>query len=293
MEYAGRKKPEIRELGHNPYLHISFFPMSPANCLNCGTTIQPAQNFCPQCGQKTGTHRISLHEITHDAVHYFTHADKGIFHLLKALATRPGKVAQEYIDGRRKTYFKPLNFFLIVAGIVVFMTSALSKEYPQPKNNRPPNASVKPMSPEQIAKYRAMGVRANKVRNITDKYSNVISMLATPLLTIFFWLCYKRNRFSYLEHLVANMYFVPFTMLFFALVFVPLQRMVNNYSFYMGVMLVFFVFEIVYRGIAYYQFMGKKGGRYMFKAIGVSFLATGLWIVLTYSLISYYIWNGF
>lgn len=267
--------------------------MNPANCLNCGTSLLTGQQFCAQCGQKADTHRISLHEITHDAVHYVTHADKGIFHLLKALALRPGIVAREYIDGKRKTYFKPLNWFLIVAGIVVFMTSTLHREYPRPSRSPGRSATAAPMSPELIKKYEAMGMRAAKVNQLTGKYSNVITMLATPVLTVFFWLFYKRNRYSYLEHLVANMYFVPFIMLFYALVVIPIQRLSSSYELFMYALYTFFALEIVYRGIAYYQFIGKKGGGYLLKAFGVSLFAAAFWIALTYGLIWYYIRYGF
>jgi hypothetical protein len=265
--------------------------MSP-NCLNCGTPLLAGQHFCAQCGQKAETHRISLHEITHDTIHYFTHADKGIFHLLKALAKHPGRVAQEYIAGKRKTYFKPLNFFLIVAGILVFMTSSLYKEYPRPSSH-PARTMAAPMSAEEIKQRKAMGVRAEKAGRFTGKYSNVINMLAVPLLTVFFWLLYLRGRYTYLEHLVANMYFVPFIMLFYALVVVPIQRLSSSYEVFMGALGIFFLLEISYRSFAYYQFMGKKGGLYIFKAIGVSILASAIWIAISYGLIRYYIWNGF
>jgi hypothetical protein len=263
------------------------------DCLNCGTTLVSGQNFCAQCGQKADTHRISLHEITHDAIHYFTHADKGIFHLLKALAKRPGKVAMEYIDGKRKTYFKPLNFFLIVAGIVVFVTSTLHQDYPRPAN-RPASMGTQ-VAPDsaQMAKYRAMGMRAARANKFTSKYSNVISMLATPLFAGFFWLFYSRGRYSYLEHLVANMYFVPVVMLFYGLVVIPLQRLSGSYNVFMMALGVFFLVEIIYRGIAYYQFMNKKGGIYVFKAVAVSLLASALWIAISYGLIWYYIRYGF
>lgn len=265
--------------------------MNPNNCLNCGTTLVAGQRFCPQCGQKTETHRISLHEIFHDAVHYFTHADKGIFHLIKALATRPGKVASEYMDGKRKAYFKPLNWFLIVAGLVVFMTSTFYEENPAPPNRRVATASQGPMTPEKIAYYRAMGARAKKVNLISGKYSNFITMLATPLLTCFMWLFYIRGRFSYLEHLVANMFFTPFIMLIYALVLVPARSLVEaQYLYLLGA---FFAIEITYRGIAYYQFMGKKGKAPLFKALGVSLLASAFWFAITFGMIWYYIRNGF
>ena len=138
-----------------------------------------------------------------------------------------------------------------------------------------------------------MGVRAAKANKFTGKYSNVINMLAVPLLTALFWVCYLGDRYSYLEHLVANMYFVPFIMLFYALLVVPLQRISASYNVFMAALGLFFLVEIAYRSFAYYQFIGKKGGLYIFKAIGVSILASAIWITLSYSLIRYYIWNGF
>src|SRR5688572_5577066 len=97
--------------------------MHPTNCLNCGSGLGTANKFCASCGQKANTHRLSFHDLGHDALHYITHADKGIFHLIKELARRPGTVAREYIDGKRAKYFKPINLFLIVGTILVFMTT--------------------------------------------------------------------------------------------------------------------------------------------------------------------------
>lgn len=269
---------------------ISIF-MSHDNCLNCGSALEAGQNYCATCGQKADTHRISLHEMVHDAIHYFTHADKGIFHLVKALARRPGKVAQEYIAGRRKTYFKPFNFFLIMAGIVVFMTSTFYKEYPRPA--RPANAAARPMDPQLMKRYQAMGIRSARVTKFTGKYSNIINMVATPLFAAFFWLFYLRGRYSYLEHLVANMYFVPFIMIFYAFLVVPLQRLAPDSNTLTLLLSAFFLFEIIYRGMAYYQFMGRKGKLPLFKALGVSLLTSVTWIAVTYSLVWYYIRYGF
>ena len=55
------------------------------NCLNCNAPLTSTQKFCGECGQKTALKRVNLHDVLHDAIHYFTHADKGIFTLLKSL----------------------------------------------------------------------------------------------------------------------------------------------------------------------------------------------------------------
>ena len=263
--------------------------MISSKCLNCEELLSPNVQYCSHCGQKAATHELNFHEIFHDAVHYFTHADTSIFRLMRALAASPGIVAKEYIHGKRKKYFKPLNFFLIVAGIVVFMTSA----FYQPNDTRSRNletAATKVNNPAQKEGLLQMAKRIRKVNEITGKYSNVINMVATPLMTLFFWLAYRR-KFNYVQSLVANMYIIGFIMLFYALIVVPLQHLVPQFGTYL--IGLFFLFEIVYRGAAYRQLSGAKGALAVMKAYAVSLLISLIWIALTTSVIIAYVRGSF
>ena len=47
------------------------------------------------------TGRLHLHDIGHALVHAVTHADHSIFSLIKDLALHPGRVAREYVEGKR------------------------------------------------------------------------------------------------------------------------------------------------------------------------------------------------
>lgn len=263
--------------------------MHPANCLNCNSNLDEDFKFCPKCGQKAAIHRLDFHAISHDAVHYVTHADKSIFTLIKELISKPGIVAREYVAGRRQRYFKPLNFFLIVAGIVVFMTSSFYSA----EDNRSRQielAANKIQDPVKRQETLNVAARTKTVNKITKKYSNVINMVATPLLTFLFWIFY-RKKYNYFESLVANMYFIGFIMLLYALVIVPLQSLFPRFTLYF--IALFFLFEIVYRGMAYYQLINQKGRRQAAKAYGVSFLVSFVWVLITYSVIYWYIRNGF
>jgi hypothetical protein len=260
------------------------------HCLNCNKPLIPGATFCPSCGQKTAIRRLTLHDLLHDTIHYFTHADKGIFHLLKELARKPGLVARAYVTGARKKYFNPINFLLIVAGIVVFMTAVFSN--PGNMGSRRPQSTrttvTRPPTAEEKKLYAEMGKRAANVNKFFTKYANLVTILATPLFALLFWLFYFRNQFNYTEHLIANMYFVGFIMLFYALLFVPLQSVLGQIT-----LLIFFLFECIYRGLAYYQFIGRKGAWPMTKAMFISFLLAGIWIASTYLVISTYIRTGF
>ena len=86
-------------------------------CLNCGAAL--GGSFCGSCGQRRLHGRLDLHEVFHETVHAFTHADQGIVRLVKDLALRPRVVYRDYFAGRRRTYFNPVLFLLLVLGVTI------------------------------------------------------------------------------------------------------------------------------------------------------------------------------
>src|SRR6185436_4781232 len=105
------------------------------NCLNCGAELIPRQNYCLYCGQKADTPRITFSYLAGEFLHAFAHADKGLFNLIKSLAMDPGKVAIDYVEGRRKRYFNPFGFLTICIALS-FPIYNLVKPYqdlPQPE----------------------------------------------------------------------------------------------------------------------------------------------------------------
>jgi hypothetical protein len=266
--------------------------MHPTNCLNCGSNLGSGYKFCATCGQKAATHRLNFHEIVHDALHYITHADKGIFHLVGQLARRPGTVAREYIDGKRTKYFKPVNFFLIVGTLLVFMATTF---HLADETNVIRMEAVAARTKDPALQKQLYGI-AKRVRNVshyTGRYSNVVNMLATPLFAFIFWLFYKKERYSYIEHLVATMFILSFSMLCYSLLLVPWQSKLTTSGLSWMFMIVYFTFEMLYRSFAYYHFIGKKGFWAYLKALSVSLLIVLIWVGGCYLLIDQYIKTGF
>ncbi|MBP6699215.1 MAG: DUF3667 domain-containing protein [Flavobacteriales bacterium] len=86
-----------------------------ARCLNCDHMI--TGKYCANCAQRADTHRMSWRWLVHEVQHGWFHLDKGILYTAKAMLVRPGPAIREYLDGRRKRYFPPFTFLLLLVGL--------------------------------------------------------------------------------------------------------------------------------------------------------------------------------
>lgn len=261
------------------------------SCKNCDATLQPSFAYCPSCGQKARLHRLSLHDVTHEGIHYFTHADKGLFLLLQALATKTGLVAREYMSDKRRKYFPPLNFFLICAAVYLFMGTL----------NLPATQDLAPTSyPEHILSIADPAERASQMgyfdrrwqaQRFMDRNSNYMSMLSLPVIAFVYFVFYRKNRYNFTEHLVANMFMSGFTLLVYAITVMPFAHLLDWPGWVGAVILI--PFQLVYFTHFYIRFLDKQGFAAKFKAGFVSFTSLALWSMLTSFLIGIYILNGF
>ncbi|WP_139785408.1 DUF3667 domain-containing protein [Chryseobacterium phocaeense] len=92
--------------------------MNQKNCLNCGHRI--SDEFCPHCGQKSGTARITPNSlITGDILGSIWHIEARFFRTLKHILWSPGKMAMDYIAGKRVRYYNLFSLLLILFGFNV------------------------------------------------------------------------------------------------------------------------------------------------------------------------------
>lgn len=261
-----------------------------ATCKNCGTNHSETNNFCPNCSQRSALHRLAFHDIVHEGIHYFTHADKGLFQLIRDLCTKRGLVAFEYIEGKRKKYFPPLNFFLLIAAVFVFV--ATLAEPTAPTNILQAHPEINAIT-DPTEKLQTIGVyeRKIKVSHFTTKYSNLMAMCSLPLTALVFWLFYRKAKYNYIEHLVAGMYMLGICILVYALFIIPICFLfkLENYI----ELLLFFLLQLIYFAVFYYGFLQKTSKLQFVKALGVSFLNLLFWFVLSASVVRFYIASGF
>ncbi len=96
-------------------------------CKNCG--YQADSKFCPNCGQKVSVRRIAFKSLIKDLPHAVWHIDKGFLFNVIQLFKRPGYAIKDYLDGKRKNFYHPLSYMLIVLATMLVAMSFLKVHY--------------------------------------------------------------------------------------------------------------------------------------------------------------------
>lgn len=95
-------------------------------CRNCGAAV--SRNFCPECGQDTSLHPLSVWEFVQEILSHYVAAEGKLWRTLASLALHPGQLTIDYLAGRRQRYIIPLRLYL-TASFVFFALSQLSAHH--------------------------------------------------------------------------------------------------------------------------------------------------------------------
>jgi len=170
-------------------------------CLNCDTQV--ADKFCPHCGQKATVDRLTWHHLLEETVHFFTHIEKGFLRTTKELITKPGAVHKNFLDGKRKTYHKPVSFLLIWVAVFLLLT-ALTKRFGS-------------FDREASSSFLNIGL---EVESMIHKYQALIEMLILPFTALNGWLLLGYPKISYLEFLITGFYRFGVFYIFFSVLYI-------------------------------------------------------------------------
>ncbi|RYY32180.1 MAG: DUF3667 domain-containing protein [Sphingobacteriaceae bacterium] len=267
-------------------------------CLNCAHHLETEDKFCPECGQAAKTHpRITMHHISHEVVHAVAHADKGFFHLIRALATQPGTTIKEYLSGKHKKYFSPFSFFFIVLGIYVLSNSILrpfdsvtTTSTTYTKDGK--TYTQKYPSKKQQEKFNKISARVATAMNFMNTRTNIVLCISTPFIALIMFLLYRRKLF-YAEQLVIMTFVNGFLNLLSIFIFTPLMYFAKGTHFYMVLVMAMMLTHLVYIAIVYHSILNLSATIKGYIQATLTALA-GLigWIILSFTLIFLYIMWG-
>lgn len=232
-------------------------------CKNCESEFEG--KFCSNCGQKHVEGRFNLKELLHNFFHAFTHIDSGILYLIKELFFRPGIVSNEYIIGKRKKYFNPLQFLIITVAVSTFI--AVNYNLFGPKIN--------PDLIKNITERERFFLLFN---NFIYKYFNLIIFFSVPVLALYTKLFFRSSGYNFSEYLIFNTFISGERTVFYILLTPVLYLFMHQWYIIIGV---YYIGWVVYFGFAYAQFFKGKS-----KMIILKFLIMIILFVLTSQLIS-------
>src|SRR6266536_5535877 len=88
------------------------------HCENCGASL--SGRFCWQCGQAAIDYRRSFRHVIVDVLDSFLNWDSKFFATLGLLITRPWRLTNEFLAGRRVRYVHPLRLYLLASILFFF-----------------------------------------------------------------------------------------------------------------------------------------------------------------------------
>jgi hypothetical protein len=166
-------------------------------CRNCDAALAAGDAYCRACGQKANNGRLALHEIFHDLLHALLHVDRSVLSLVRLLLTQPGHVSLDYVTGKRKRYFGPFSFLIIVVGLAVAAIALAHIEIVPVGTNSP-------------------------VADTVRHHANLVFLAQVPLLALWCRLLFLRQTFNIAENLVLACYTTSMRTLFYVIVIVPI-----------------------------------------------------------------------
>lgn len=92
-------------------------------CPNCSELLWG--QYCANCGQRARARMITFWELLKDAGDLVASLDSRLWRTLGLLMFRPGRLTQDYLQGRRARYVPPARLF-IAASIVFFFVASLN-----------------------------------------------------------------------------------------------------------------------------------------------------------------------
>jgi Protein of unknown function (DUF3667) len=229
-------------------------------CLNCGTPV--TTKFCPNCGQKTVVKRLNWHVFAEE-IRYFYNMQNGFFKTTFELAVHPGRLYKNYLDGKRKKYYQPLNYLLICITIflVVYQTNIAIVHLPSANT-----ATLLTNDPQTKA--------------MIDKYRSMIELVILPFTSFVVLLVVAYPKLNYVEVFSIAFYAYSFLFILLALQFVVAMILgINSQTnaFDLTAICIYIAWSLY----SFYSFYRKYSIRFLIPRIVLALVTCSLlWFVL-------------
>jgi hypothetical protein len=115
-------------------------------CLNCGATVQ--LDYCPECGQRAIDPDPTLRQFMQELAAELLNWDGKLLATFRMLFTKPGRLTQEYLVGRRVSFISPLRVYLTCSVLYFFVAAIAPEHKPQLRKGAAVQTQIGPLTLE-------------------------------------------------------------------------------------------------------------------------------------------------
>ena len=204
---------------------------STQNCKSCGTPLLGA--YCHVCGEKLLTPEDkSVKMWLGELLSSIWMLDGKLINTLRLLILRPGRLASDFVAGKRKPYVRPLNIFLI-ANILYFI-SPVFDTFKTTLHSQMYNVPHSPMVQWVInAKVERdnlnMEEYSAKYDQKTSEVSKLILIVLAPLMGFLLFVLFRRQGLYLSDGFALGLQYWAFFMLIFMVVLPNLNKLMASY----------------------------------------------------------------
>lgn len=95
-------------------------------CPNCGAEVHG--RYCHECGQDQKHYRVSVRHILNDFTSDYLTIDSKLFRSIIPLLFKPGYLTNQYLNGKRVSFIRPLRMYLFASFVFFFVLSISSNK---------------------------------------------------------------------------------------------------------------------------------------------------------------------
>lgn len=173
-------------------------------CPNCGE--QDIQNYCPNCGEERYK-RIVLKEVVGDFISNIFTLEGKVLKTVKDLTIRPGIMISNYLNGIRKVYYKPFQYYVLATTLYFIFFYLWGDGFLEmftelgETHNTTANAEQMEAFKKQISDFQKENMR-------------LFTFLQVPIYAWLIWLFFgKKNKHSFTECIVISLYIMAHVLL--------------------------------------------------------------------------------
>lgn len=225
------------------------------HCLNCQYSFNQDENFCPNCGQENHDLKIPFSHFVEEFLEGILHFDSKVWHTLKTLFFYPGKITNDFLEGKRVSFVPPIRLYVFFSFIFFLTLSLVFNHKDEDKKLTQIIAEEGQAKPEEINQIldslefkvnmddslqaKESRIIENKLRKISSmtggdinqlnqKIYKILSFALFFLLPIFAFimkLMYHSSKKYYYEHFIAAIHYhvIIFIILLIAIGFYALS----------------------------------------------------------------------